>query len=192
MCGMSLDVLCSSDPCVADTSTSHFRNIKQKIRTLKMSQWEYLACLLSVRSLCASYFFGQRRFGAALHRREEFELEFLGLLWNTYLVIWSIEWPWTGQEYPLDSVIWWNGAWVNCSAASVGTFLWRQTAWSCRQASVHGLEFYRNMCVCVCVLYEYIRYFWKVCIEVINTGLRAWSKTFRWPCIVINSYNKTN
>jgi len=128
-----------------------------------MSQWKYLACLLSFRSLCASYFFGQRRFGAALHRTEEFELEFLVLSWNTYLVIWSIEWPWTGQEYPLDSIIWWNGAWVNCSTASVGKFLWRQTAWSYRQASVRGLELYRNMCVCVCVC-ECVWCVWCVCV----------------------------
>jgi len=113
-----------------------------------MSQWEYFLRLFFIPfSLCASCFFGQRQFEAALHHRQEFQQGFLGLLWNTYLDIWSIEWPWTGQEYPLECVIWWDGASVNCSAQSLGMFLWRQTAWSCRQASVSGLEFYRNMCV---------------------------------------------
>jgi hypothetical protein len=103
---------------------------------------ENISCVFFHSFLCASYFSGQRRFGVALQRGEEFQLGFVGLLWDTYLVIWSIERPWTVQEYPLDCLIWWDDVWINCCASSLEMFLWRHTAWSWS-----GLEFYRNVCV---------------------------------------------
>jgi hypothetical protein len=41
---------------------------------------ENISCVFFHSFLCAGYFFGQRRFGAALQRGEEFKLEFVGLL----------------------------------------------------------------------------------------------------------------
>jgi len=119
-----------------------------KIRTLKCHNENNFCVFFPFLSLCVRVtFFGHRRFRAALHRREEFQLEFLGLLWNTYLVIWSISGLELDRNIHLTALSDETVHELIVLLCHWGKFLWRQTAWSSRQASVSRLEFYRNMCV---------------------------------------------